>query len=110
MKKKKARKNPHCPVAGCRTKAPHLLSPTTKGVHYLFSDPKATAEWVKSCIVELVQSVESDIASNRYFAYFTRWRVPEELYHRALYVLFVADKNEIPHIASGEIPNGFSDI
>jgi hypothetical protein len=110
MGKKKANKNLHCPVVGCRTKSPHLSSPTIKEVHDLFSDPIAIAAWIKSCVVELVQSVESDVASNRYFAYFTRWRVPEELYHRALYVLFVADKNEIPHIASGEMPNGFSDI
>jgi hypothetical protein len=108
MKKKKAKKNPHCPVSGCKTKTPHLSSLTTKGIHDAFSKPETVAEWVKSSIVELVQSVESDAASDRYFAYLTRWRQPEELYHRALYVVFVADKAEIPHITSGELPNSFS--
>lgn len=64
--------------------------------------------WVKSCIVELVQSVESDISSNRYFAYLSRWRQFEELYYRALYVMFVANEAELPHICSDELPNSFS--
>ncbi len=106
MKKKK--KNPHCPVAGCNTKQPHLSSPTIAGLHHTFSDPERLALWVKSCIVELVQSVTDDINGKRFFAYLTRWRQPEELYYRALYVLFVADKAEIPHIVSGDLPNSFS--
>jgi hypothetical protein len=108
MKKKRAKKNPHCPVPGCNTKTLHLSSATTAGIHHTFSKPETVAEWVKSCIVELVQSVTSDTDSHRYFAYLTRWRQPEELYHRALYPLFVADKPAIPHIVSGELPNSFS--
>ena len=68
------------------------------------------AEWVKSCIKEIVESVTSDTDSNRYFAYLTRWTQPEELYHRALYVLFIADKAAIPHIVSGEPPNSLSQM
>lgn len=30
------------------------------------------------------------------------------MYHRALYMLFVADPAAIPHIVSGELPNSFS--
>ncbi len=105
--KKKSNKNQHCPVPGCKTKAPHLASPTTAGIHRVFSKPETAAEWVKACIVELVQSVEADVAANRYFAYLTRWRHTEELYHRALYVIFVADPQEIPHVASNEPPNSF---
>ncbi len=108
MQKQKQKKNQHCPVPGCKTKNPHLSSSTTAGIHDAFSKPETAAEWVKACIVELVQSVESDVGSHRYFAYLTRWRHTEELYHRALYVLFVADPKEIPHIASNELPNGFS--
>jgi len=108
MPKQKQKKNQHCPVPGCKTKNPHLSSSTTAGIHDAFSKPETAAEWVKACIVELVQSVESDVGSHRYFAYLTRWRHTEELYHRALYVLFVADTKEIPHIASNELPNGFS--
>ena len=105
---KKTKKNPHCPVPGCNTKKPHLSSPTTAGIHHPFAKPEQLALWVKSCIVGIVQSVTSDTDSNRYFAYLTRWRQPKELYHRALYLLFVAGKDAIPHIVSGELPNSFS--
>jgi hypothetical protein len=108
MTKKMKKKNPHCPVPGCGTKKFHLSSLTTAGIHHAFSKPETVAEWVKSCIVEIVQSVTADTDGNRFFAYLTRWRQPEELYHRALYVLFVADKSALPHIASGELPNSFS--
>src|SRR5712692_7386449 len=108
--KKKPKKNPHCPVPRCGTKKPHLSSPTTAGLHHAFSNPERLALWVKSCIVELVQSVIDDVNKGRYFAYLTRWRQPEEMYHRALYMLFVADPAAIPHIVSGELPNSFSDM
>lgn len=106
--KKKPKKNPHCPVQGCKTKQPHLSSATTAGVHHAFAKPEQLALWSKGCLVEFVQSVIDDVNNHRYFAYLTRWRQPEELYHRALYVLFVADAAEIPHIASGDLPNSFS--
>ena len=59
-------------------------------------------------MVEIIQSVEDDVKANRYFAYLTRFRQPEEMYCRALYVLFVAQPQEIPHIMSNELPNSFS--
>ena len=108
MKPKK--KNPHCPVPGCKTKQPHLSSSTIAGLHHTFSNPERLAEWVKCCIAELINSAIGDINKGRFFAYLTRWRQPEELYHRALYILFVADKAAIPHIVSGELPNSFSAI
>jgi hypothetical protein len=100
--------NPHCPVPGCRTKKPHLESLTTQGLHHTFSDPARLAGWVKHCIVEIVQSVIDDVNKGRLFAYLTRWRQPEEMYHRALCMLFIADEAAIPHIVSGEMPNSFS--
>ncbi len=60
MPKQKQKKNQHCPVPGCRTKNSHLSSSTTAGIHHAFSKPETAAQWVKACIVELVQSVESD--------------------------------------------------
>ena len=108
--KKKPKKNPHCPVAGCRATKPHLSSPTTAGIHHAFSGPEQLALWIKLCLAELVQSVIDDVNKGRYFAYLTRWRQPEEMYHRALYMLFVADKPELPHIASGDLPNSFSQM
>lgn len=95
-------------MPGCRTKQPHLSSPTVAGLYHQFSKPEWLAEWVKCCITELVNSIIDDINKGRFFAYLTRWRQPEELYHRALYILFVADKAAIPHIVSGELPNSFS--
>jgi hypothetical protein len=104
---KKQKRNPHCPVPGCKTKQPHLASTTTQGLHQTFSGPAMLALWVKSCIVELIQSVTDDVKKGRFFAYLTRWRQPEEMYYRALYMLFIADKAAIPHIFSGEVPNSF---
>lgn len=108
MAKKKPKKNPHCPVPGCRTKKPHLSNSTVAGLHKQLAEPSALAEWVKCCITELINSIIGDINSGRFFAYLTRWRQPEELYHRTLYILFVADPADIPHIVSGELPNSFS--
>jgi hypothetical protein len=65
-------------------------------------------DWTKRCIVELIQSVIDDLNKGRMFAYLTRWRDPEELYTRVLYALFVAPADHLPHILSGEMPNGFA--
>jgi hypothetical protein len=62
------------------------------------------------CIAELRNSVRDDVNGGRLFAYLTRWRQPEELYFRTLYVLFVAEADEVPHVLSGELPNGFTAI
>lgn len=104
------KRNPHCVVPGCQTKQPHLDNGTVQALHRQFSDPVSLIEWTKSCIVEIIQSVIDDVNCKRYFAYLTRWRQPEELYCRALYVLFVASADEIPHVISCEAPNGFSDM
>jgi len=105
---KSKKRNVHCPVPGCRTQQPHLLSSTTASLHQIFSNPERLAEWVKCCIAELINSVIGDINSGRFFAYLTRWRQPQELYCRALYILFVAEEAAVPHIVSGELPNSFS--
>ena len=95
-------------MPGCRTKQPHLASKTTHELHHTFSEPERLTQWVKHCIVELIQSVIDDVNNRGFFAYLTRWRQPEEMYYRALYMLFIADKSAIPHIVSGEPPNSFS--
>jgi hypothetical protein len=108
--KKRAKKNLHCPVSGCKTKQPHLSSATTAGLYRIFSDPERCAQWTKHCIVELINSVIGDVNKGRFFAYLTRWRQPDEMYYRALYLLFVAHEDAIPHIVSGELPNSFSSM
>jgi len=65
-------------------------------------------DWTKRCIVELIQSVIDDVNKGRMFAYLTRWRDPEELYTRVLYAMFVAPADHLPHIYSGDMPNGFA--
>lgn len=100
--------NPNCPVLGCKSKAPHQADPA---VQALLSEPPATiVDWTKRCIVELIQSVIADVnapGAGRMFAYLTRWRDPEELYRRVLYALLVAPASHLPHIFSGDPPNGF---
>jgi hypothetical protein len=100
--------NPHCPVPGCRTKQPHLSNPATAGLHHIFSDPERLAQWTKHCVAELINSVTNDVNKGLFFAYLTRWRQPDEMYYRVLYMLFVANKTAISHIVSGEPPNSFS--
>ncbi len=109
--KKQRQVNPHCPVPGCNSKAPHTADPN---VQALLSQPPATiVDWTKRCMVELIQSVIADVnapGAGRMFAYLTRWRDPEELYHRVLYALLIAPEGHLPHIFSGALPNGFSAI
>jgi hypothetical protein len=60
--------------------------------------------------VELISSLETDLQERRVFAYLSRLRQTEELYYRALYVLFIAKPQEVPHVFSGALPNGFRAI
>lgn len=101
--------NPYCPVPGCKTRAPHEADPAVQAL--LSQSPATIVDWTKRCIVELIQSVIADVnapGAGRMFAYLTRWRDPEELYHRVLYALLIAPASHLPHIFSGDLPNGFS--
>jgi hypothetical protein len=97
---------PACPVPRCGTKTPHMSSLTVQA--FMRQSPADIIDWTKRCIVELIQSVIDDVNKGRIFAYLTRWRDPEELYTRVLYALFVAPADHLPHIFSGEWPNGFA--
>jgi hypothetical protein len=66
--------------------------------------------WVKLSIEDVIQSVNDDLAKGRFFAYHTRARQVEELYCRALYVMFIANEHALPHIFSGDPPNSFSEM
>ena len=57
-------------------------------------------------MAELSQSICRDLAEKKLFAWISRLRQPEEIYIRTLYTLFIATKEELPHIISGETPNG----
>ena len=97
---------PACPVSRCKAKTPHVDDSTVKA--FMRQSPAEVIDWTKRCIVELIQSVIDDVNKDRIFAYLTRWRDPEELYTRVLYALFVAPADHLPHIFSGEMPNGFA--
>ena len=97
---------PACPVPRCGAKTPHMNDPTVRA--FISQSPAEVIDWTKRCIVELIQSVIDDVNKGRIFAYLTRWRDPEELYIRVLYAMFVAPTDHLPHIFSGEMPNGFA--
>jgi hypothetical protein len=97
---------PACPVPRCGTKTPHTNNVTVQA--FMRQSPAEVIDWTKRCIVELVQSVIDDVNKGRIFAYLTRWRDPEELYTRVLYAIFVAPPDHLPHIFSGDMPNGFA--
>jgi hypothetical protein len=84
--------------------------PIGQGLHMEFSDPVKLTSWVKAALGELKNSIQADLKENRVLAYMSRWREPEELNYRALYVLFIATPDEIPHVLSGDTPNGFAAI
>ena len=100
--------NPHCAVARCGTKQPHTDNPIVKAL--MAMPPAEMAELVRSALAELRDSVKNDAENNRTFAWLTRLRQPDELYMRCVYVLLLATPEEIPHVLSGETPNGFDFI
>lgn len=108
--KKRKKPNPHCPVPGCQTKAPHTDDFLVKALADRFAAPDKCLSWVLAGMAELRDSVTEDILDRRLFSWYTRMRQPEELYFRTLYILFLASNEEVPHILSGDLPNSFSQI
>ncbi len=110
-KKRKPQVNPYCPVPGCRTKAPHTDDKLVNGLLLLTSSSVGYArltEWARDVMIELRDSMTRDLEAKQYAGYFFRLRQVEELYFRVLYLIFVATPEEIPHVLSGEPPNGLS--
>ena len=103
MKKKP---NPHCPVLGCRTDKPHGSDPLVQGMLAEFSSPGKLTYWTLAAMAELSQSICRDLQEEKIFAWLSRLRQPEEIYVRTLYTLFIATPEELPHIVSGDTPNG----
>jgi hypothetical protein len=113
---KKKRKNPpnsHCPVPGCRTKAPHTDDNLVKGLQLMTVSSVGygnLTEWARDVMIELRDSITRDLDARQYAGYFFRLRQVEELYFRVLYLIFIAKPEEIPHLLSGEPPNGLSSM
>jgi hypothetical protein len=107
---KETKLNPNCPVSGCRASKPHADDPMVKGMILQFASPEKMTLWTRVAMGELTESICKDLEENRIFAWYTRLRLPEELYIRTLYALFVATDEELPHIISGDPPNGLSQM
>jgi hypothetical protein len=66
--------------------------------------------WTLGAMTELANSICRDLSEGKAFAWLSRLRQPEELYIRTLYALFIASEAELPHILSGAMPNGLSNL
>lgn len=108
--KKNKQTNPHCPVDGCRASKPHADDPIVKALMFQFAPPEQMTFWTLSAMAELASSICRDLNEGKVFAWLSRIRQPEELYIRTLYALFVASDAELPHILSGAMPNGLSNL
>ena len=107
---KKKKPNPHCPVPGCRTPQPHASDKIGKALVQEFSPPAKMTSWALGAMAELRNSICQDLQEGRLLAFYTGLRLPEELYIRVLYALFIASPEELPHILSGETPNDLSNL
>jgi hypothetical protein len=97
-----------CPVKGCRATQPHASDPIVQALMLL--PPEEVIALVRDALEEVRTSLQDDISDGRTFAWFTRMRYVEELYMRCVYVVLLAPDEEIPHIFSGDTPNGFDFI
>jgi hypothetical protein len=102
--------NPFCPVLGCKTKKPHTDDPIVAAMMHEFSQPERLTYWSLAAMVDLRNSIIADMEANRVFGWQTRLRQVEEIYIRALYALFVATDDELPHIFSGAPPNSVTEL
>jgi hypothetical protein len=100
--------NPPCSVNRCATKQPHTADPIV--VALMQMPPQEMTTLVCLALAELRESFKNDAQNHRTFAWLTRLRQADELYMRCVYVLLLAKEEEIPHILSGEMPNGFDFI
>ena len=106
MKKKKPPKaNPHCPVPGCGTKAPHASDTAVATFLKLFGDPVKLTAFVRLGMSQLLLSMQADWKGKLQFAWFCRMRQPEELFYKTLYAVFFANEKELHHMMSGDPPN-----
>jgi hypothetical protein len=104
----KRKGNPFCPVPRCLVTAPHADDFIVQALTTALLKPALLAQWALNGMKELKDSLAQDIASSRVFAWSTRLRQIEELYIRTVYLLLLADDEEIPHFLSEIPPNGFT--
>jgi hypothetical protein len=100
--------NPFCPVVSCRTDKPHTDDPLVRGL--LAHTPAVIARQALVGMTQLRDSIQDDLSGIRSFAFLTRFRQIEELFHRTIFHLFAATPEEIPHFLSDVPPNSFDCI
>ncbi|HTF66999.1 MAG TPA: hypothetical protein VK638_30380 [Edaphobacter sp.] len=100
--------NPFCPVVNCKTAKPHTDDPFVRGL--LAYTPEVIARQALVGMTQLRDSMQDDLNGNRSFAFLTRFRQIEELFHRTIFYLFAATPEEIPHFLSEMPPNSFDSI
>lgn len=105
MAKRKPIPNPHCPVRGCKTKAPHASDPTVSNFIKIFEDPVRLTLFARTGMAQLLISMRQDWEGKRQFAWFCRIRQTEELLYKTLYAVFFAPEKELHHMMSGDPPN-----
>jgi hypothetical protein len=105
---KKVPQNPFCPVVSCKTDKPHTDDPFVRGL--LAYTPAVIARQALIGMTQLRDSMQDDLNGNRSFAFLTRFRQIEELFHRTIFYLFAATPEEIPHFLSEVPPNRFDHI
>jgi hypothetical protein len=108
-----ARKVPQsrfCPVVSCRTDKPHTDDLVVRTMLTYFDTPALIAWQALVGLTQLRDSMQDDLNGNRSFAFLTRLRQIEELFHGMIYCLFAATPEERPHFLSEAPPNGFDYI
>jgi hypothetical protein len=102
--------NRFCDVDRCKTDRPHTDDPVVRGMLTYFDTPALIARQALIGMTQLRDSMQDDLKGNRSFAFLTRFRQIEELFHRMIFCLFAATPEEIPHFLSEAYPNKFDDI
>src|SRR5215510_63405 len=100
MAKNKSAPNPHCPVAGCRTTAPHASDSTVANFLKIFEDPRRMTGLARTGMSQLLVSMDQDWSRKLQFAWFCRIRQTEELLYKTLYAVFFASEKELHHMLS----------
>jgi hypothetical protein len=101
-----AKKNPHCPIEGCKAKQPHTSDPLVQMLVDRFAAPDRGLHWIWATLSEIRDSMKDDAERQRPMAFLSRMRIVEEVYFRTLHILFI----EISHLVSGANPNEFKPI
>jgi hypothetical protein len=98
MAKNKPKPKLHCPVFGCKAKAPHANDSAVYTFIKILEDPVRLTWFARAAMSQLLISMQQDWQGKRQFAWFCRTRQPEELFYKTLYAVFFAGDKELHHV------------